>query len=192
MSPNVAAMNAVLAQNWWAIALRGLLGIAFGLIALLRPSVTMLSLVVIFAVYALVDGVFAIIAGVRAERRHERWGALILEGVAGIVVAVAAYVWPGLTVLVFVALIAIWALISGALMLAAAYRLHHAHGRGWLMLGGIVSVLYGGLLIVAPMIGALVLTWWLGVYALMFGVSLLIVAFRLRARHQHRVHGVAI
>jgi uncharacterized membrane protein HdeD (DUF308 family) len=176
------AMNAALAQNWWAIAIRGVLAIVFGLIALVLPGATMLSLVLVFAAYALVDGTFAIVAAVRAARQHERWGMLVLEGIVNIITAAIAVFWPAITVVAFVLLVAAWAIVSGALLLAAAFRLSIDHGRWWLVLGGIASVVYGVLLVVAPMIGALVLTWWLGAYALVFGVALLVLAFRLRAR----------
>jgi uncharacterized membrane protein HdeD (DUF308 family) len=189
MAPNTAAMSAALAQNWWAIGLRGLFGIVFGLVALLLPGVTMLSLVLVFALYALLDGVFAIVAGFWAASRHERWGYLLLEGLVNIAVAVLAYTWPALTVVVFVTLIAVWALISGGFMLAAAFRLHGNHGRAWLLFGGSVSVLYGLLLLIAPRIGALVLTWWLGAYALMFGIALIALAIQLRRRQHLRMRG---
>ncbi|MGC2780600.1 MAG: HdeD family acid-resistance protein [Bradyrhizobium sp.] len=176
------SLNAVLAENWWAVALRGVLGIAFGLIALFLPGATMLSLVLVFAAYMLVDGVFAIVAAVRAARQHERWGLLTFEGIADIVTAVIAVVWPGITVLAFVLLVAAWAIVSGCLMTAAAFHLDMEHGRGWLIFGGLVSVAYGVVLVIAPLIGALVLTWWLGAYALVFGVALLVLAFKLRSR----------
>jgi len=192
MSVDSAAMSAVLAQNWWAVALRGAIAILFGLFALFQPGVTMLSLVVVFGAYALVDGIFAIVAATRAAGHHERWGFLLLEGIVGIAAAAAAFFWPSLTLVVFVTLVAVWALFTGGFMLAAAFRLHADHGRWWLALGGIVSILYGGLLIVTPMIGALVLTWWLGAYALIFGVAMIVLAWRLKSRHQGRVHGVGV
>lgn len=178
-------MVAVLARNWWAIAIRGVLGILFGLVALFLPGATMLSLVLVFAAYTFVDGVFAITSAVRAASEHERWGLLVLEGLADIVVAGVAVFWPGITVVAFVLLVAFWALVTGGLMLWAAFRLDMDSGRGWLALGGIASLVYGALLIVAPLIGALVLTWWLGAYALIFGVALLVLGFRLRARLPH-------
>jgi uncharacterized membrane protein HdeD (DUF308 family) len=152
------------------------------------PAATMLALVLVFAAYMLVDGVFAIMAAVRAAREHERWGLLVLEGVAGIVAGVIAVLWPGITVLAFVLLVAAWAIVSGGLMLVAGYRLNIEHGRWWLVLAGALSVAYGALLAVAPMIGALVLTWWFGAYALLFGVALLVLAFRLKARNDERSH----
>jgi uncharacterized membrane protein HdeD (DUF308 family) len=186
MSVDAAAMSAVLADNWWAVAIRGVLAILFGLIALFLPGATMLSLVLVFSAYALVDGVFGIVAAVRAARSHERWGLLVLEGFVSIATAAIAFLWPGITVIAFVLLVASWAILSGGLMLAAAFRLNIDHGRWWLALGGLVSIIYGVLLVVAPMIGALVLTWWLGAYALIFGVALIVLAFRLKAQRRDR------
>jgi len=170
----------MLAENWWAIGIRGLLGILFGLIALFMPGVTMLSLVLVFAAYAFVDGVFGIVSAVRAAEQGQRWGVLVLEGLVDIAAAAIAVLWPGITVVAFVFLIAFWAILTGILELAAGFRLH-IDGRGWLIFGGLVSVIYGVLLIVAPMIGAVVLTWWLGAYALVFGVALIVLAFKLHA-----------
>jgi uncharacterized membrane protein HdeD (DUF308 family) len=180
------AMSALLAQNWWLVALRGVVGILFGIVALLFPGSTMLSLVILFSAYMLVDGAFAIASAVRAARRHERWGWLTLEGIVNIITGILAFLWPGLTILAFVLLIAAWAIVSGALMLAAAFRLKVDHGRWWLVLGGVVSLVYGVLLVLTPLIGALVLTWWLGAYALVFGVVLLVLAFRLRSHRDDR------
>jgi uncharacterized membrane protein HdeD (DUF308 family) len=181
-SPAHEAMIAVLAKNWWAVGIRGVIGILFGLVALFLPGATMLSLVLVFAAYAFVDGVFAIVSAVRAARERERWGYLLLEGIVDIAAAAVAVLWPGITVVAFVFVVAFWAIFTGVLELMAAFRLDFIDGRGWLIFGGIVSVLYGVLLIVAPMIGAVVLTWWLGAYALVFGVCLVVLAFKLRAR----------
>src|SRR5215217_9086089 len=175
-------ISADLARNWWAVALRGVMGIIFGIIALVMPAATMLSLVLVFAAYMLVDGILGIVSAVRAARHRDKWIWLTLEGVLNIVTAALAVLLPGLTVVVFVLLIAFWALLSGGLMLGAAFRLKADHGRGWLVFGGMASIIYGILLLVAPVIGALVLTWWIGAYALVFGVGLLILAFKLRQR----------
>lgn len=180
------AMSSLLAQNWWAVALRGVFAIVFGLIALFWPGVTILSLVLVFAAYMLVDGIFAIVAAVRAARANERWGLMVLEGIADIAVGVIAFLWPGLTVLAFVIMIAAWSIITGSLMTAAGFSLNRAYGRGWLIFGGIVSVLFGIALIVAPLVGAVVLTWWLGAYALVFGIAMLVLAYRLRERKDDR------
>jgi uncharacterized membrane protein HdeD (DUF308 family) len=178
--------SAMLAQNWWLFTLRGVLGIIFGLIALIFPGPTMLSLVLFFSAYMLVDGVFGIISAVRAIRRKEdRWGLLIFEGLLNIAVGIAAFLLPGITIIAFVWLIAAWAIVSGGLMTAAGFRLNVDHGRWWMVLGGLASLAYGVLLIITPLIGAIVLTWWLGAYALVFGIALVIFSFKLRSR-QHQ------
>ena len=183
------SISADLVRNWWAVALRGVVGILFGIIALVMPGATMLSLVLVFAAYMLVDGILAIVSAVRAARHREKWGWLILEGIVNIITAVIAVLLPGLTVVAFVLLVAFWALLSGGLLLGAAFRLKADHGRGWLIFGGIVSIIYGALLVIAQLIGAIVLTWWLGAYALIFGIALLILAFKLRARRDDHPQG---
>jgi uncharacterized membrane protein HdeD (DUF308 family) len=175
-------MISVLLRNWWAFVLRGLIAILFGLVALFLPGATMLTLVYVFGAYVMVAGILAIIGAVRSAKEGERWSFLAFEGVIDIVIGALVVVFPKITVTVFVALIAVWALITGSVMLAAAFELDTDHGRWWLALGGLASIVFGVLLVIAPMIGALVLTWWLGAYALVFGVAMLIVAIRLRSK----------
>lgn len=190
-APRIDVMSALLARNWWAVALRGVAAVAFGLVALFAPGATLLSLVIVFAALMLADGVLNLIAGVRSARRHERWGMLILQGLASLVAAAVAVLLPGLTVLAFVYLIAGWAVVSGALAIAAAVRLRGDHGRWWMGFGGFISVVWGVLLAIAPLVGALVLTWWIGAYAIVFGVSLLVLGYRLRAHRSAAVAGGA-
>ena len=180
------ALSEVLADSWWAVGLRGLLGIAFGLICLLVPAAAILALILLFSAYMLVDGVLAIVSGIKAARNGERWGRLILEGFVDIAAGVIAFLWPAITTVAFVILIAVWAIISGALMLAAALSLKLDHGRWWLALGGIASVIFGIVLLIAPVVGAVVLTWWLGAYAIVFGVMLLVLAFQLHGKKEER------
>lgn len=174
-------MSALLARNWWAVLLRGLIAVAIGLLTLWMPAASLASLVLLFAAYLLADGALGIIAAVRAARRHERWGWLVLEGLLDIGAGVATLAWPGLTIIVFVALVAAWAIVSGGTMALAALRLGKRHGR-WLMgLAGMLSITWGVLLAFAPISGALVLTLWIGAYALVFGVTLIVLALRLRS-----------
>lgn len=177
------AMSTVLARNWWLMALRGVFAILFGAIAFVAPGAFVLSLVLFFAAYMLVDGIIGIVASVRAAQRHERWGYLLAEGVLDVIVGVAAVLVPAAAVWAFVYLVAFWALVTGGLMLAAAFRLHLHYGRWWLALGGLISALFGIALLINPGMSALVLTWWFGGYAIAFGVMLLILAFSLRGRH---------
>ncbi len=181
-----AEMSATLAQNWWAVALRGVLAIIFGLVAFLLPGATILSLVLLFSAYMLVDGIFAIISAVRAARGNRRWGMLFLEGIVDILTGAVAFLWPSLTAVAFILLMGAWAIVSGALMFAAAFRLRRRYGRWWLALGGLASLIFGVLLIAAPLLGAVVLTWWLGAYALVFGIVLLVLAFQLRSRRNEK------
>jgi uncharacterized membrane protein HdeD (DUF308 family) len=165
--------------------LRGVFAILCGLIALIFPSPTMLSLVLLFSAYMLVDGIVGIISAVRAMRPRDQWGLLVFEGILNILVGIGAFLWPGLTVLAFVLLVTAWALVTG-LMAAAGFRLNLDPGRVWLLLGGLLSVAFGVLLITTPLIGAAVLTWRVGAYALAFGIALVIYSFALRARQDER------
>lgn len=177
------AMSTSLARNWWLVGLRGVVSIAFGAIALLAPAAFVLSLVLFFAAYMLADGVFTIVGAIRAAQRHERWGFLLFEGLIDILVGAAAFIVPAAAVWAFVLLLAAWAFVTGALMIAAAFRLHLHYGRWWLLLGGAVSLLFGLALVIEPGMSALVLTWWIGGYAIAFGVLLVILSLRLRSRH---------
>jgi uncharacterized membrane protein HdeD (DUF308 family) len=132
--------------------------------------------------HLLVDGVFGIVAAVRAARADQRWGMLLFEGLLDIVMGAVAFLFPVSAVLAFVLVTAAWALITGALMTGSAFKLTREHGRWWMLLSGIVSILFGIALVISPLIGAVVLTWWLGGYAIAFGVLLLVLAFRLRSR----------
>ena len=180
-SPKTEAMNDILANNWWAVALRGVVAILFGIAAFAMPLVTMLSLVVVFAAFSFVDGVFGIIMSVRGARKGERWVWLLLSAILGIVASAVAILWPGITVLAFVILVAAWALVSGTFMLISAFRLKIDHGRVWLVIGGIASIVFGILLVISPFIGALVLTFWTGAHALVLGATLLVLAYKLRS-----------
>lgn len=176
-----SGMVQVLARNWWALALRGLFAIVFGLIALFMPGLTLVALIYLFGAYSLVDGVFGVAAAVRAAESHNRWGWLLVEGIAGIVTGIIAFVVPGITAIVLLYLIAAWALVTGVLELMAAFRLRGHIANEWLLLlGGAASIIFGVLLILQPGAGALALLWLIGIYAIVFGALVLALAFRLR------------
>ena len=173
-----------LTRNWWALTVRGAAAVLFGIVALFLPGEAIITLALLFSAYLLTDGAFAIVAGVRAARRGERWWSFALEGAADITAAVITLLWPGLTVVAFVALTAAWAVITGALMLVASRRLTEQLGRWMLVLAGVLSLLWGVMLIAAPFAGAIVLTWWMGAYALLFGATLIGLSVRLRSRRR--------
>lgn len=178
-----------LARNWWAIALRGVVAILFGLIAFIYPGMTLFALIIVFGAYALVDGVFSIIASVRAAQAHERWGQLLLLGIVDIVVAAIVWFYPGLAALTLLYLIAAWALITGVIEIVAAIRLRREiEGEWWWIIAGVCSLIFGVLLIWRPGAGALAVLWLIGTYAIAFGIFLLGVAWKLRS-YAHRPSG---
>jgi uncharacterized membrane protein HdeD (DUF308 family) len=179
-------LGEVLAKDWWLLALRGLLGVIFGVIAILMPGPTLLALLLLFCAYMLVDGVFALYTAIRAMLRRDTWGMPLLQGIASIATGVIAFLWPGITVLTFVLLVGAWSIVSGSLMIAAAYNVEGPYGRGWMAFSGITSLLFGFLLILSPIIGAVVLTWWIGTYAMIFGITMVVLAFRLRKQHKQK------
>ena len=176
------ALSAVLADQWWVVALRGLIAIVFGLICFFFTPAAILTAVLFFSAFMLVDGILAIASGIKAARNGKRWGLLILEGIVDIAAGVLAFLWPGIAVVVLVLIVGIWAVISGALLTYAAFSLKLDHGRWWLALAGVASVIFGILLFIAPAPGAVVLTWWIGAYAIAFGILLLILGFKLKGK----------
>ena len=176
-------LTTVLVRNWWALALRGLLAMLFGAAAFLLPGLTLAVLITLFGAYALIDGVLAIVAGVKAAEHHERFGSLLWRGLLGIAAGVIAFVLPGVTALVLTLIIGVWAMVTGVLEVVAAVHLHRAHGEWLLIVNGALSVVLGLALIVAPGLGLLTLVWVVGGYAIFFGLIMLRLAFRLRARN---------
>lgn len=180
-------MNLVLVRNWWALAWRGLFAILFGLIAFLMPGVTLAVLVLLFGAYALVDGVLAIIAGLRAAQRHERWWPFAIEGLASIAAGIITFLMPAATAFALLFLVGFWAMFTGLMRIIAAVRLRKEIQGEWLLiLNGILSVLFGVLLVALPILGLVTLVWVIGAYTLVRGVVLVALAFRLRG-HRHRL-----
>ncbi len=183
-------MNGGLARNWWVLALRGFLAIVFGVLAFLWPGFAWAVVVLLFGAYAFVDGIFAIVAAVAGHGQAGRWWALLLEGIIGIAIGAITLFWPGVTELALLYLIAYWSIATGIFEIIAAVRLReHIQGEWALALGGILSVLFGLVLVVMPIAGAIAVAWLIGFYAVVFGVLLLVLAFRLRARSTATPHG---
>jgi uncharacterized membrane protein HdeD (DUF308 family) len=175
-------MAMYLARSWWALALRGAAAIVFGVIALFWPSSAIVALVAVFGAYALLDGIFNLIAAVRAGRSGERWGSLVFEGVVSVLVGVLTLFWPGLTALALVLFIAAWSLVTGILEVVAAIQLRKVIQGEWLLaLSGVLSIAFGILLFISPMIGAIAIAIWIGAYSVVFGALLVGLALRLRS-----------
>jgi uncharacterized membrane protein HdeD (DUF308 family) len=182
-------MYAILARYWWVLVLRGVAALAFGIAALVWPGITLLVLIYLFGAYALVDGVFSMITGIEhlVHGESHAW-TTALEGLAGIVVGLVAFSFPGLTGLALLFLIAAWALFTGVLEIAAAFRLREEMEGEWVLaLAGAISVLFGLALIAFPRSGALAVIWTIGIFSVIFGVSLVYLGLRLRAAGHNRV-----
>jgi uncharacterized membrane protein HdeD (DUF308 family) len=144
-------MLAILARNWWVFLLRGVAAIIFGILAIIWPLLTLQVLILLFGAYALVDGVFTVIAGIAAHERNQRWWVLLLQGIAGIIVGVITFFWPGLTALVLLYFIAAWEIITGVMEIIAAIQLRRIIENEWLMIiTGIASILFGFILYIFP------------------------------------------
>ncbi len=185
-------MLETLARNWWAVALRGVLAIIFGVITFLLPGVSLTVLAIWFGAYLLVDGVFAIISAVRAAEHHQRWGSLLLEGIVDIIGGLISVILPAIAILGFVFLVAAWALISGVVEIVAAIRLRGHILNEWLMaLAGVLSIIFGVLAAIQPLVAAITIAWIIAAYAVLFGILLLGLGFRLRGWHRGQVEAPA-
>lgn len=188
-APDVVAevVDEVATGLWWAIALRALAAILLGVIAIMMPGPTLAAIVIVFGIYAITDGILAIIAAFRGFRKKERWGAMLLQGLVGIVAGAIAIFWPGIGALALTYLVAAWALVTGAFEIAAAIRLRKAIKGEWLLLiAGLLSIVLAVLVALFPGAGALTLVWWLGAYAFAYGLVSLVLALRVRTwTHAH-------
>jgi len=173
----------VLARNWWAVLIRGIAAIIFGCLAFYSPLATGFAIIILFGIYALVDGIFAIVAAIRAAEAHERWWPFVLEGIVGLVIAAITYFEPRVIGFALYFTIAVWAFLTGIFEIVAAIRLRKViSSEFWLILGGILSILFAVLLVVFPLAGVLTLIWLIGIYAIIFGIVLIGLSLRLR-RH---------
>jgi uncharacterized membrane protein HdeD (DUF308 family) len=171
-----------LAMNWWALAIRGFAAVLFGVLTFLLPAITLATLVLLFGAYAIVEGVFNIIAAARGYREGQTWWALLLEGLVSIGAGILTFALPGVTALALLYVIAAWAVITGVFEIVAAVRLREViQNEWWLVASGILSVAFGVMAMIFPSAGALAVVLWIGAYAVVFGAMLIGLAFRLRS-----------
>jgi uncharacterized membrane protein HdeD (DUF308 family) len=174
-----------LARNWWLFALRGAAAIAFGVLALVWPGVTVTVLVFLFGIYALVDGIGSLLAAWRHRGDSVHRGHHVGEGLLALLIGVIALVWPGITALALIVLIALWALTTGIVEISLAVRLRRViTNEWWLALSGVLSILVGIILLVRPGAGALAIAIVIGIYAILFGTVLIVFGLRLRRLSQ--------
>ncbi len=180
-APVLAGIESVLVRTWWLVALRGALNVLFGVLALLWPGITFVVLVLLFGAYALVNGIIALGSVLFGRTWAGRRWPLVLEGVVGIGVGLVTLFFPGITAAALLALVAIWALASGVFEIVEAIRLRREIEGEWLLgLAGALSVVFGVLVLLFPTAGAVTLAWLIGGYAVVFGVVLVALGFRLR------------
>jgi uncharacterized membrane protein HdeD (DUF308 family) len=167
-------------RRWWLVALRGVIAVLFGVAAILWPAMALQVLVLLFGAFAFADGLLAIIVGVTIRREATHWWTWLLEGVAGIITGVLVLIWPGITAVVLIALIAAWGLVTGIMEIAAAIYLRKIIAGEWmLVLNGILSILLGAFLVLFPVLGAQFLVYLIGIYAIVFGILLFALALQL-------------
>jgi uncharacterized membrane protein HdeD (DUF308 family) len=174
-------LAAILHRTWWVLLLRGLAAIAFGLFTWSRPGISLATLVLLFGAYTLADGILGVWTAISGRSEHESWWLMLLGGLVGIGVGLLTFSAPGLTAVVLLFYIAIWAISTGVLGIVAAIRLRKEIQGEWLLvLGGLASVLFGALLVARPGAGALAVMGLIAGYAVVFGVLLVILAFKAR------------
>ena len=173
----------ILSRYWWMTLLRGLFWILFGLVILVNPGISLLSLTLALGAVIFVDGILNIANAYSGRRMHEDWWVLLLVGLTGVALGILTFISPQAMALAIVYYVAIWAIATGLLEIVAAIRLRKQIERElWLALAGLASVIFGVLLVARPAVGALTLLWLFAVYAIAFGVALLMLAFKVRGR----------
>ena len=175
-----------LGRNWGWIVVRGIAAVIFGVLALVLPGITLAALVLLWGAYALADGIIALIAAFRIRDRGKPFWALLVVGILGIAAGILTFIWPGMTAIVLLAFIAAWSLVMGIFQIIAAVRLRKSIEKEWLLgLSGLLSIIFGVLMLINPGAGALAVIWVIGAYAIVFGVLLIALGLKLRSRTHH-------
>jgi len=175
-------LGSLFQRNWWLMLLRGLAAIGFGILVITKPQISLQVLVYLFGVYVLVEGILGVALAIQGRNEIGSWGVLLLWGLLGVAVGILAFSRPDLTALALLFYIALWAIATGVLEIAAAIRLREVLQNEWLLiLAGIVSVAFGVWLVARPDAGALAVLWAIGIYAIVFGVLVVLFAFKIRS-----------
>jgi uncharacterized membrane protein HdeD (DUF308 family) len=164
------------AKNWWVLLIRGVLAVLFAVMALMLPGLTLVMLVLLYGIYAFADGLAALWVGGRARA----WW-FVLLGLIGVIAGVFTFIYPGITAVALLYLIAAWAIVRGVFEIMTAIQLRKEISNEWLLIiAGILSIIFGGALVTNPASGALAVVWIIGTYAFIFGLMMIVLAFRLR------------
>jgi uncharacterized membrane protein HdeD (DUF308 family) len=174
-----------LAKGWWLLLLRGIAAIAFGVLAFLWPGLTLVTLVLLYGAFALVDGVLSLVAAFTGSAKPVPTWWLVVVGLLGIAAGAVTFLWPGITAVLLVLFIGAWALVHGIFEIIGAIQLRKEIDNEWmLILGGVLSVLFGAIILIAPGAGALGLVWAIAAYSIVFGITFIGLSLRLR-KHSH-------
>jgi uncharacterized membrane protein HdeD (DUF308 family) len=174
-----------LAKCWWLLLLRGIAGVIFGVLAFIWPGLTLVTLVLLYGAFALVDGVLSLVAAFTGSAKPVPTWWLVVVGLLGIAAGIVTFLWPGITAIVLVLLIGAWALVHGIFEIIGAIQLRkEIDNEWWLILSGALSVIFGLIVLTAPGAGALGLIWAIAAYSIVFGILFIGLALRLR-KHSH-------
>lgn len=170
-----------LSRAWWLLLLRGVIAMVFALLTWAQPGITLAVLVLVFGAYVLADGVLGVWMAISRRKTNPRWWVLLLWGLVSVAAGVMTFAAPGVTSLVLLIYIALWAIFTGIPQIVTALQLRKEITNEWLLvLGGLLSVIFGGLMLWSPGAGALAVTWLIATYAFIFGMLMVLLAFRVR------------
>lgn len=182
MNPIENKLAAILSQNWWVLLLRGLVAIAFGVLVFAQPGISLAALILLFGAYSLADGLLSAWTGIAKRKQQTHWWMLLISGVLGIGVGIMTFIVPGITALVLLFFIAIRAMLIGVFEVVAAMHLRkEIKGEWMLVLSGLLSIVFGVILIAQPGVGALAVLWIIATYAILLGGLLVVLAFKARS-----------
>lgn len=185
--PGVTSMLQEIAGNWWVLLIRGIAAILLGIFAFTWPGITLAILVIMFGIYALLDGVSAIGFGFANYRTDNSWWEMGLIGLLGILAGIITLIWPGITLIALLVVIGVWAIIRGVVEIFAAIRLRKMIAHEWLLiLAGVLSMVFGAIVLLRPWMGAMAIVWLTGVWAILFGITAIALSVRLN-RVKHRL-----
>ena len=174
-------MLRALSEKWWTFVARGIFAILFGVLTLILPELTLIVLVLMFGGFVLIDGLFTIILSLTRQRDFDRWWWALIEGLFGIILGIVTFIWPGITGFVFLMLIVAWAIVTGILEIGAAIQLRRVIENEWLLaFSGLISIGLGVAILIWPGAGAVALAWLIGIYAILFGITLIVLGIRLK------------
>ncbi|WP_315814546.1 HdeD family acid-resistance protein [Paraflavitalea speifideaquila] len=181
-------MSPIFTQYWWIFLLRGLFAIILGIIALSMPGITFTTLVIFLGAYMFIDGIFSVAAAISGRKTMEYWGWVLTIGILSILAGIVTFMNPFVTGAALLYLVAFWAILVGILEIVVAIRLRKViSGEGWYILAGILGIIFGILILLNPIAGAITITLIFGFYALVFGFILISFAMRLRRRHKEAI-----